>query len=166
MTKLTYSTSITRKGTCVLGELHKNGEKKKRDEMAPSLLRCCYADLLFIFVNVDGSAQLVNIFLSPNWVMLLLQIGVIVRWLDFWVFLQTRKESPPAKSQAPHSLICCQQFIATFHDLSFRIPSLYLLDIQHVKSYNMFKSIKQSMCTRLLNVLYTMITRSCNPLVR
>jgi len=167
-TELYGFTSITRKGyvgdICSRRITQEIGQRE-RDENVPPL-SCNKAYRLFILIKIDGGSQLVNIFPSPDRIMLLLQVGIVVDWLDIWMFPQSREEGATAHAQAFHGLLCGQYFFTPFHNLSFRILLLYLLDIQYVKSYNTYRSIKQSRCTSLLRVLYTKTTRKCNPQVR
>jgi hypothetical protein len=62
-----------------------------------------------------------------------------------------------------HGLICRQHFIAPSHKKSpLPISVFYTIDIQCVKSYNMFKSTNQLSHSRLLRTLYTKVAKSDN----
>jgi hypothetical protein len=119
---------------------------------------------LFILIKINGSSQPIHVFQSPDRIMLFLQVRIIVNRLDIWVISQSREECPPANIQAPHCLDCAKHFIVTlFHFwFPFRTLPLYPIDIQYVKSYDMYRFTRKPICVILLRTLYTKITESGN----
>lgn len=105
-------------------------------------------------LNIDRNPQRVNICLPPHRIMLLFQIRIIIRWLNSMLFYSGKKCSS-ANIQPMHGLICRQHFVAPSHKKSpLSMSVFYTIDIQNVKSYNMFKVTNYLSHSTLLEILY------------